>query len=129
MLDAFMPTGPFKDEFQHDLGYQHMLPQHVAPKQRRPEVGERRYLQHTLTDQYQLRHKPIEDYQYFAALVVLEDGSVHLRSSRDLKPYKGVILEDAVMKFSHIMSDFVGAPGMTPDSAPYAPAEQLNRIL
>jgi hypothetical protein len=57
--------------------------------------------------------KPIEDYCYFVALVVGEDGTVQMRSSQEMKGYKRVILEDAVQKFNEIMSDFIEQPGQS----------------
>ena len=57
--------------------------------------------------------KPVEDYRYFVALVLVEDGSLQFRSSQDMKPYKRVVLEDAYHRFNEVMSDYIQQPGQS----------------
>jgi Protein of unknown function (DUF2841) len=60
---------------------------------------------------YQMPLKPVEDYRYFVALVAVEDGTVQMRASQDLKGYKRLILEDAVLRFNEVLADYIQQPG------------------
>ena len=65
--------------------------------------------------------KPVEDYRYHVALVVVEDGSIQIRSSPELKTYKRMILEEAVHNFNEIMVDYIGQPGMCLPKSDFLP--------
>lgn len=55
--------------------------------------------------------KPVEDYRFFVALVMVEDGSIQVRSSQELKRFRGAILEDSHHRFKEVYSDYIEQPG------------------
>ena len=59
----------------------------------------------------QMPLKPVEDYRYYVALVVGEDGTLQMRSSQEMKGYRRMILEDAIHKFDEVMNDYIQQPG------------------
>ena len=56
-------------------------------------------------------HKPVEDYRFYVALVMVEDGSIQLRSSQEMKEFRGIVLEDSAERFKEVYSDYIQQPG------------------
>jgi hypothetical protein len=54
----------------------------------------------------------VENYTYFVALVVVEDGSIQVRSSPEMKSYTQRILGDAARNFQEVMSHCYPPRGM-----------------
>lgn len=117
--DGYLSQGAFKDEFHDPMGYPYFAAPQSQPKQQRQEESRScSPPDDTANCSEQLPTRPVEEYPFFAAIVRLEDGTLQMRSSRDLKRFKEYILEEAQVKLANVMDEFIGAPGMLVLSQP-----------